>query len=465
MKILNKITIYLKRRRDAFLILSIFIALSVITINANSGGFFNLIETQVVYNNDEFVTFISDEKQQVESEEGYSISTQEVVIPMQVDGTTDYQEKIEKNNTEILEGYEVKIDEKVIYLKDVALLTKVIDEVLVKYLPTDTFDEYKQSGKIKPFSFNDLKIVDVAIENEITITKGNYPANDFIDDEDELKFQLFHENQEKKVIAIDEETTISDIIEQSNLSEINLFINNDLTSDSLFYENQQIIVNPLDPIFDYSIVFESQHQEEIEFLTNEVQTDDLLVGQEEIETQGSNGRQEVKLRTRFENGEVTSSVQTDVNILVPPVSETILIGSKEKPGVGTGEFGWPQSCKNVSNGYDGFTGIEGIPHLAIDIGCSHLSPIYAADNGVVVYSQWSPYGGGNEVSIDHKNGYKTKYAHMNESIVEVGDVVSKGEVIGYQGSTGNSRATHLHYEIYTGDGYTTGKRLNPLDFY
>jgi len=61
------------------------------------------------------------------------------------------------------------------------------------------------------------------------------------------------------------------------------------------------------------------------------------------------------------------------------------------------------------------------------------------------------------VMIDHGNGYETLYGHCSSICVTYGQVVQKGEVIAYVGSTGNSTGNHLHFEIRIG-----GQKQDPL---
>ena len=56
-------------------------------------------------------------------------------------------------------------------------------------------------------------------------------------------------------------------------------------------------------------------------------------------------------------------------------------------------------------------------------------------------------GYGNVIEIDHGNGFKTKYAHLNKMYVKQGDRVLQGQAIGEVGSTGRSTGPHLHYEV------------------
>ncbi len=91
-------------------------------------------------------------------------------------------------------------------------------------------------------------------------------------------------------------------------------------------------------------------------------------------------------------------------------------------------------------------------HYAYDISDTSKPPIWAAMDGTVIKASSGTYGGGygNHIIIDHGNGLKTLYAHMEYLSVSVGDVVKQGQVIGKQGRTGNVRGRtgiHLHFEV------------------
>lgn len=96
-------------------------------------------------------------------------------------------------------------------------------------------------------------------------------------------------------------------------------------------------------------------------------------------------------------------------------------------------------------------------HVALDIakGCSE--PIWAANNGTVVYSGWRAGGYGFMVEVVHPDGRVTQYAHMSQTAVPVGASVSQGDVIGYTGATGIAYGCHLHFVVQEG-----GRAVNPL---
>ncbi len=109
--------------------------------------------------------------------------------------------------------------------------------------------------------------------------------------------------------------------------------------------------------------------------------------------------------------------------------------------VGAGSFIWPVGATYLS-------GFDFSPsHLGIDIAAGVGTPVYAADSGTVVYAGWNDSGYGNLVAIDHNNGYKTIYAHLDSIGVRCGDQVYQGTFIGFSGSTGKSTGGHLHFEI------------------
>ena len=94
-------------------------------------------------------------------------------------------------------------------------------------------------------------------------------------------------------------------------------------------------------------------------------------------------------------------------------------------------------------------GLHGPGHRGIDIGAPKSTPIYASASGTVLIARTGWSGGyGNMVIIQHPNGTKTLYAHMTKLGTHTGASVSRGEIIGYVGSTGRSTGPHLHFEVF-----------------
>jgi len=84
-------------------------------------------------------------------------------------------------------------------------------------------------------------------------------------------------------------------------------------------------------------------------------------------------------------------------------------------------------------------------HTGLDFRASTGDPVRATANGKVASSGWAG-GYGRMVEIDHGNGLSTRYGHLSEINVKVGDTIRIGQVIGAVGSTGRSTGPHLHYE-------------------
>jgi hypothetical protein len=123
--------------------------------------------------------------------------------------------------------------------------------------------------------------------------------------------------------------------------------------------------------------------------------------------------------------------------------------------VGTGNFIWP----TVQHYLSGYIFSPESNHYGIDIGGAVGQPLYAADNGVIVYAGWNDHGYGNMVIIDH-GGWQTLYAHLQFVNVACGASVFQGDVIGWMGMTGNTSGPHLHFEMIS----DTYGRVDPSQF-
>ncbi len=85
-------------------------------------------------------------------------------------------------------------------------------------------------------------------------------------------------------------------------------------------------------------------------------------------------------------------------------------------------------------------------HNGVDIGLNLGAPFVAAREGVVIFAQRMG-GYGNCIFIRHSDGYVSVYAHGKKMMVRRGDVVQRGQLIGYVGRTGNATGPHLHFEV------------------
>lgn len=93
------------------------------------------------------------------------------------------------------------------------------------------------------------------------------------------------------------------------------------------------------------------------------------------------------------------------------------------------------------------------PHTGIDLAAPYGTPIMAADSGQVIWTGWDWSGLGWAVKINHGNYIATIYGHMERFIVKIGQNVTKGQVIGYEGSTGASTGPHLHFMVLVNNNW------------
>jgi len=99
-------------------------------------------------------------------------------------------------------------------------------------------------------------------------------------------------------------------------------------------------------------------------------------------------------------------------------------------------------------------------HTGIDFAASIGTPIYATADGKVTAVDVKFSGYGKSVEIDHGFGYKTRYAHMHEFAVRAGQILKRGDLVGYVGNTGLSTAPHLHYEVLI-----NGNQVDPVHYF
>lgn len=126
----------------------------------------------------------------------------------------------------------------------------------------------------------------------------------------------------------------------------------------------------------------------------------------------------------------------------------------------------PVSNKQLSRIASGFgmriDPVYGTPkmHKGLDFTAPQGTPIYATADGRVSAAGYAEGGYGNHVEINHGYGYETLYGHMVRVKARVGQHVTRGEVIGWVGSTGKSTGPHCHYEVHI-----NGEAVDPVYFF
>ena len=147
--------------------------------------------------------------------------------------------------------------------------------------------------------------------------------------------------------------------------------------------------------------------------------------------------------------------ETELSILNSLLLEKNLI-EESKPNGYPVDGGWTSSA--YGQRIDPFRGVKAW-HAGIDItSVNKESPVKALASGVVIFSG-ERQGYGKMVEIDHANGYRTRYAHHRELLVQEGTIIKKGDPLGIMGDTGRSTGPHVHVEVLL-----NGKNVNPARF-
>jgi murein DD-endopeptidase MepM/ murein hydrolase activator NlpD len=147
-------------------------------------------------------------------------------------------------------------------------------------------------------------------------------------------------------------------------------------------------------------------------------------------------------------------IQAGQRIFIPGVKKVLKVeiyiddvvaesGEKEKIAYKKLDFLWPVEGKIT----DVFNDAETKRHQGIDIPSPLGTPIKASSSGKVVYSSNTIKGYGNLIILRHTEEFVTVYAHNQMNLVEEGDRVERGQIIGRVGQTGRATGPHLHFEI------------------
>ena len=172
-----------------------------------------------------------------------------------------------------------------------------------------------------------------------------------------------------------------------------------------------------------------------------IEDSSLEIGKYEVRVQEESGIKNVLYEETWINGVLESGKALSENVIKQPKRGVIAVGTKQVVMIGTGNYIWPVDNPHITchfGCYPGHTGTDIINRY------EKYAAIYAVDSGVVdgVGYRWDM---GNFCIINHQNGVRTMYMHLNvPAYVEVGQNVSRGQIIGQMGNTGSSEGVHLH---------------------
>src|SRR5665648_266408 len=333
---------------------------------------------------------------------------------------------------------------------------------------------------VKVSSENDAKIVlnqvknsyisagsqvkEVVFTEEVTVTSSavNVKKEEILTTQEAITL-IVTGSKEPKTYVVQGGDTVWDVAVLNNLSPYELMEMNPGVEDKISI-GQTLNLYQIKPYVTVKTTEVVVATENIEYGIEYEYTSNLYKGQSQVKSAGNYGSKIVTAEVVKENGIVVQSTPISEEVAAEPLTQISLVGTKSVPitsGVtqytsGTGQLGVPVSHIEVSSAYGSRGGGR---HFGVDLRMPRGSSIMAADGGTVTKACYSgSYG--NIIIINHGNGIQTYYSHCASMSVSVGSQVTKGQVIGTVGATGNATGNHLHFEVRV-----NGTPQNPMNFF
>ena len=360
-------------------------------------------------------------------------------------------EMLEASDEELTEAYGIYIDGEFIgAVRDKRPVQDALDKNLL---------DYKPDGIVKEISY----------ANKIEYTKGIYLLNSLREEQEAIEL-LTSTTEKSKVYVVKAGDTVLDIIQKFGMKVDDFNKLNPKAADGL-KNGQMLNVTQTERYLPVQYTRELETLTFLDYETIEVETSALNVGIRAVLVKGERGEKVSNLEVTYIDGIEQSRKVLSSAVTKNPVVETIGIGTYSaqpdypetvyfgQPLAGSGQMGWP-----VNGGWISDTFISDRNHKGLDIAAPEGTEIYASEEGEVVSAGWNSGGYGNVVMIEHPDGYATVYAHMVMVYALEGQYVTKGQLIGFVGSTGNSTGPHCHFEVrYQGICLDPAAFLNTVD--
>ncbi|MEG1743301.1 MAG: peptidoglycan DD-metalloendopeptidase family protein, partial [Clostridia bacterium] len=199
-----------------------------------------------------------------------------------------------------------------------------------------------------------------------------------------------------------------------------------------------------------------------------VDNSDLLEGKEKTLSEGKDGVREDTYAQTFINGELKDELLLKSIYKIEPQNKIIERGvmlSPKKETASVAIFVAPYDG-GISSAYGTRYLLGSNFHGGVDFAAKasgqncFKAPVVAAGDGIVVGASYSG-NFGKLIIIEHSNGIRTYYAHLNDFAVKVGQKVNQGEMIAHIGLTGQTQGPHVHFEVRLPDGKGDYYRVNP----
>lgn len=348
-------------------------------------------------------------------------------------------------------------DKPVFYVKDEATYDEVVRNIKLQSVSEEELNVFEanlsSTESVPALEENETRIASINFSYELTKRDAEVLPDDVLTAEEALVL-LEKGSLEDKIYEVQAGDVLGAIASKNDMSSEQLIALNPTYDDETILQiGDEFVVKEREPLVEIDVYYEAKKEKDIPFekVTEEDRT--LYKGNNTITQKGSDGKKLVTERILKKDGHVIGKTIEAEEILVEPISEVTVVGTKVIPSRGIGEFVWPTDGGYISSQMGQRWGRM---HRGIDIARPASRTITVADNGVVkAAGQDGSYG--NRIIVDHNNGYETLYAHLSSIEVKVGQVVPQGTRIGVMGSTGHSTGIHLHFEVKK-----NGSLINPV---
>jgi murein DD-endopeptidase MepM/ murein hydrolase activator NlpD len=454
-------------------------ALIFSSVSASAAGSVKLTTVYHVYNNQQYIGTVSNKEVVEKIVEEKAAQFQESTKDLNLEFGSDIEYIEEQvfhstaNDTKTIQNLESSIQlqaeassividgQPVAFVENQETAENVIKQLKLEFVTQEQLDEVvarksAPAAELPPLQENETRILDVRVSKDVSFDSENVTPDKIMSADEAVTFLKKGTLEEKKYVAQSGDV-LGTIANNHGLTLADFIaLNPGLTEDSVVNIGQEVNVTALKPYLEITVEKEENRKEAIAFENQVVEDGNMPKGETKVQQEGKDGERTVNYRISTQNGVTVSNVVTSEAVLAEPVPHILVKGTKVIPSRGTGNLAWPTVGGYISSQQGQRWGKA---HKGIDIARPSNRTIKAADNGKVVSAGNGGDGYGNKIVIDHENGLRTVYAHLDSIGVSVGQTVSQGSAIGVMGSTGNSTGVHLHFEVYK-----NGALQNPLNY-
>ncbi len=478
-------------KKIGYILILIIISLSVLLLGFNNNENQHPHELYQVYLDGEVIGVVKNKKslekyidkrgnyikKKYKVDKVYGPTTLEIKKILTYNSKVNSEEEIYKKISEIkpftVKGYQFSIKNeeekhKKIYVLDHKVFEESIENTIKTFTGSQSYGLYKTDNQPKIETVGSI-LENVYLEDNITVKEMRIPVNEkiYLDSNELSRFLLFGTTNEQRKYTVVVGDTIETVAFNNKISSEEFLISNPsfTSKNNLLFPGQEVVIGVTDPQVKV-VVVEHLVRDTVSKAKPEIRYDaEKTIGTEEVIQEEEEGLDRITQKIKKVNGTIVFVKPVSTEELKPAVPKIILKGEKKPTNIGDRRsWTWPTGKGWViSSNYEyrihPFTNKREL-HAALDIAIGYGAHIYTANNGTVIFTGYnSSYG--NHIIVNHRNGYYTLYAHLSRIIVKRGQDVASGTLIGYMGSTGISTGPHLHFEVWRGEPFAGGYRINP----